>query len=74
MYNIYWARKKVSTQFIFPYNLGETKVLSIQQSLLDVTACTKKVSSEVSATMAIQRRPFSRLLRYAGDTEDVFST
>ena len=24
--------------------------------------------------MAIQRRPFSRLLRHAGDTEDVFST
>ena len=28
----------------------------------------------VSATMAIKRRPFSRLLRHAGDTEDVFST
>ena len=28
----------------------------------------------VSATMAIQRRRFSRLLRHAGDTEDVFST
>ena len=27
----------------------------------------------VSATMAIERRPFSRLLRHAGDTEDVFS-
>ena len=24
--------------------------------------------------MAIQRRPFSRLLRHAGETEDVFST
>ena len=24
--------------------------------------------------MAIKRRPFSRLLRHAGDTEDVFST
>ena len=28
----------------------------------------------LSATMAIKRRPFSRLLRHAGDTEDVFST
>ena len=28
----------------------------------------------VSATMAIQRRPFSRILRPAVDTEDVFST
>ena len=27
----------------------------------------------VSATIAIQRRPFSRLLRHAGDTEDVFA-
>ena len=26
----------------------------------------------VSATVAIQRRPFCRLLRHAGDTEDVF--
>ena len=28
----------------------------------------------VSATMAIKRRHFSRLLRHAGDTEDIFST